>query len=468
MPLAQQLAEWVGGLRHRDIPDEVTASAKNRVLDTLGICVAATQQDAGVAVRRLRDEAGAGSSQASFIGEEMKGAAAMAAMVNGTYAHSLDFDDTHLPSVVHPSAPMVPAILAQGQASGASGRDTLTALVAAYEVNVRLSMAQFDPNLGNSVFFERGLHATSIIGAVAAAASCARLRELDATGIMNAIGIASSMGAGLLEANRAGGSVKKFHAGWAAHSAVTAAAMAAHGLTGPPTVLEGRFGFFNAFCGDDWRPEAVVDSLGERWETPGILYKPYPCNHFTHAIVDAALALKRRGLKSEDVDWVTIGTAGPAWRTIGDPIGEKRHPRTPYHAAFSAPFVFATAFAGGSGLGVSTRDFTAEMLFDPVRSRLAERADVMIDEECTRQFPYRFAAVVTVRTKDGTAMEERISVNRGGLERPLSQSDLEAKLSDNAGPLAGAIAAACRGLDAHPDLEALFAATRAEVAPRRT
>jgi len=458
-PFAIRLAEWVQSLRFEDVPPEVVESARDRVMDVLGICIAARDVDAAVAVRRLREEWGPGRPEASFVGERRRGPAAVAALVNGTYAHALDFDDTHLPSIVHPSAPMVPAILAQAQAAGASGREALAALVAAYELNTRLAMAQYDPELGNSVFFERGLHATSILGAVAGAAGCARLRGLAASGIADAIAIACSMGAGLVEANRAGGSVKKFHGGWAAHAAVTGAGMAAHGLTGPPTVLEGRFGLFRAFCGDRWRPEALTEALGERWDTPGIVYKPYPCNHFTHAIVDAALALKARGLRPQAVERVTIGTAAAAWRTIGDPIDEKRRPRTPYHAAFSGPFVFATALAGGSGLGVSTSDFSEATLADPERRRIAEACEVVVDEECTRVFPGRLPAVVGVRTHDGQWLEERVMSTRGGPDRPLSRGELTAKLADNAGPVAPRLAAACAALAQAASLDPLLAAT---------
>lgn len=454
--LAVQLADWAAGLRFEDIPGAVVESARERVMDLLGICVAARAADAGVAVRALRDEWGTGRPEASFIGEPARGGAAVAALVNGTYAHSLDFDDTHLPSVVHPSAPMVPAILAQAEAAGAGGREALTALVVAYELNTRLSMAQYDPELGNSVFFERGLHATSILGAVAAAAGCARLRGLDAGGVADAIAIACSMGSGLIEANRAGGSVKKFHGGWAAHSAVAAAGMVAHGLTGPPTVLEGRFGLFQAFCGERWRPEQVTAELGTRWDTPGILYKPYPCNHFTHAIVDAVRGFKARGLRAADVERVTIGTAQASWRTIGDPIEEKRRPRTPYHAAFSAPFVFATAMLGGGGLGVAADDFSEATLADPKRKALAEACDVVVDAECTRIFPNQFPAVVVVRRRDGVELEKRVLRNR-----VLSRDELLQKLALNAGPLAQRIADACAALDTAASVEELMTATRA-------
>lgn len=459
--LAPRLAAWVEALRFEHIPPEVTGSARDRVMDILGICVAARDADAGRAVRGLRDEWGAGRPEAGVVGEQERGAAAVAALVNGTYAHSLDFDDTHLPSVVHPSAPMVPALLAQAEASGATGREFLTALVASFELNTRLSMAQYDPELGNSIFFERGLHATSMIGAVAAAAGCGRLRGLNAAGITDAIAVACSMGAGLVEANRSGGSIKKFHGGWAAHSAVSAAGAVAHGLTGPPTVLEGRFGFFQAYCGERWRPEAVTEALGERWDTPGIFYKPYPCNHFTHALVDAAIAFKASGIHAQDVEHVTIGTAAAPWRTIGDPIEEKRHPRTPYHAAFSGPFVFATALVGGSGLGVSSSDFTDATLNDPERRRLAEATDVVVDEECTRIFPRQFPGVVRVRMRDGREVEERVLTNRGGPGRPLSRQELIQKLEGNAGRLAVGIARTCERLPELESVRPLLDATRA-------
>ena len=153
-----------------------------------------------------------------------------------------------------------------------------------------------DEELRNSVFFERGLHATSICGAVGAAVAVAMLQGQDEAGIASAAGIAASMGAGLLEANRTGGTVKRVHCGWAAHCGVAAADLARHGLTGPPTVLEGRFGFLQAFCGDRAHPDAVVRGLGTDWELPRVVFKPYPCNHFTHAGVDAALRLRAQGL----------------------------------------------------------------------------------------------------------------------------------------------------------------------------
>ena len=179
-----------------------------------------------------------------MIGGEERCPAPAAALVNGTLAHALDFDDTHLPSVLHPSASVVPAALAVAEARGRSGAEALHAIAVGIEINVRLGSAGYDATQRVNLFFERGLHATSICGALAAAGAAALLLGLDAAGVADAIGIAASMGAGLLEANRTGGTVKRVHCGWAAHAGVCAAELARSGLTGPPTVLEGRFGFF--------------------------------------------------------------------------------------------------------------------------------------------------------------------------------------------------------------------------------
>lgn len=458
MTPAQELGRWVAEMRYEDLPGPVVVSAKARVADTLGVAVAALATPAAVAARKVAESWG-GVEEAQVVGERKRLPAAGAALVNGTCAHALDFDDTHLPSVAHPSAPLVPAVLAQAEAVGATGKQAIAALVAGYETYVRIAMAQYDPELRTSLMFENGLHATSIIGAIAGAAACGKLLGLDGDGVSHALAVACSMGSGLIEANRSGGTVKPLHCGWAAHSAITAAALVESGLTGPPTVFEGRFGFLQAYTGSSGRIEELLAGLGSKWRTPEIFYKPYPCNHFTHALVDAALELKRDGLRAADVKRVEIGTAAASWRTIGDPIDEKRHPRSPYHAAFSGPFVFATALVGGAGLGVSRDDFTAETLADPERRRIAEATDIVADEECSKTFPHQFPAVVRVETLAGDVLERRVMVNRGGPDRPLSSEELYAKLEQTAGPLAPAISEVCDRLDELPTVSALLAAT---------
>jgi 2-methylcitrate dehydratase PrpD len=293
-------------------------------------------------------------------------------------------------------------------------------------------MAGYDEELGNSVFFERGQHATAICGAVGAAVAAGMLAGLDAAGLTSVIGIAASMGAGIIEANRTGGTIKRVHCGWAAHAGIAAADLARHGLTGPPTVIEGRFGFLQAFCSDRVHVERVTDGLGEQWETPGIFFKPYPCNHFTHAGIDAALALRRDGVRAEQVRSLTLGVPAPVLRTIAEPPEEKARPRSGYHAAFSGPYTVAAALVGGGGLGVFHEDFTDQAAADPVRLELAARVRCVADEESTAIFPRQFPAVLTAELLDGRTVTHRVLANRGGPNHPLTADELSAKFTGNA------------------------------------
>ena len=179
--------------------------------------------------------------------------------------------------------------------------------------------------------------------------------------------IACSMGAGLLEANRAGGSVKRMHCGWAAHCGVVAAQAAEAGLTGPPTVLEGRFGFFRAYCGDVYDEGALLEGLGDAsGRRPRASSSPTRRTSSPTPGIDAAVALRERGLRPEEVESVRIGVAGATLRTIAQPREAKIRPESGYHAQFSGPFTFALALRGGGGLGVYLDDFTDAAVRDPL------------------------------------------------------------------------------------------------------
>ncbi len=430
-PIVARLAGLAADTRATGLPPQLRADVARRVLDLLGNCLAAGGESSATAVLGAVRE-WAGAEQATAIGYGTRLPAPWAALVNGTLAHSLDFDDTHLPSVLHPSSSVLPATLAMAEQVGASGSAVLDAAGVGIEVAVRLGMAGYDEELGNSEFFERGLHATSICGAVGAAVAAATVLGLDEGGIADAAGIAASMGSGLIEANRTGGTVKRVHCGWAAHAGVSAAELARHGLTGPPTVIEGRFGFLHAFCGDRADPAVVVDRLGEHWELPGIFVKPYPCNHFTHAGIDAALRLRAEGLDPDAIAEIELGAPTAVLRTIGAPPDEKARPRSGYHAAFSGPYTVAAALTGGGGLGVFHEDFTDAAARDPRRLALAAKVRCVPDAECDRIFPHQFPAVLRVTTTDGDRHEARVNANRGGPGNPLSSAELAEKFRLNA------------------------------------
>lgn len=429
MTLSEKIAEFAAVTEYDALPEEVRASVRSRVLDTLGNCLAALELDTSDAIRDHVTSQG-GTPQAVALGIGVLVPATQAALVNGVLAHSLDFDDTHLPSILHPSATVIPAALAAAQLADATGRELMRAIAVGLEVCVRLGMAGYDREVGNSEFFERGQHATSICGTIAGSVAASLLLGADS---MHAIGIAASMAAGLLEANRMGGNVKRLHCGWAAHAAVTSAELAGRGFTGPPTILEGRFGFFEAFLGGRFDLDAITAGLGSDWEVPGIFFKPYPCNHFTHAGIDAAIAMKRNGLALSEVQEVRLGVATPTVRTIGEPIELKRKPETGYQAQFSGPYTIAAALLGGGGLGLYLDDFTDEWARDPVRRELMAKVTVEPDSQCDSIYPNQFPAVLRLRKADGEELIEKVLVNRGGPAHPLSEDELALKFRTNAG-----------------------------------
>jgi len=410
----QQIAGFAARQFRTELDPEVSAATRRSIVDTLGVSIAAADEPA-VKVVASTVVARGGVPEASVFGFSERLPAASAALVNGTMAHALDFDDTHLPSVLHPSASVVPAALAVAEAKGSPGIEVEKAIAVGIEVTCRLGMAAYDPELRNSVFFERGL--------------------------AHAIGIAASMGSGLIEANRTGGTIKRVHCGWAAHSGITAAELATAGLTGPPTVLEGRFGFFEAFTGGFYDRPSLVGALGEKWELLRLFTKPYPTNHFTHAGIDAAIKLRQEGVNPDSITAMRLGVPAPVLRTIAEPIDSKAAPESGYSARFSGPFTVATALLGGAGLGVSAADFSDDAVRDPQRLALSALVECYADEQSTREFPNQFPGVLSIELGNGTQLEHRVTHTRGGPENPLSTDELELKFRLNVEPQLGSTGA---------------------------
>jgi 2-methylcitrate dehydratase PrpD len=428
--LVQGLAAFAASCRDDGVPAEVSHSVRMRVADTLGVSIAAQALDTSrAAIDYVLDQGG--RADARIIGQTRLLPAAQAAFANGVLAHSLDYDDTHLPSVLHPSAAVVPAALAVAEAVEADGAALEAAIAAGLEICVRLGMTGFEESTRNSVFFEYGQHATSICGAIGAAAAAASLIGLDGSGIAHAMGLAVSFAGGVIEANRTGGTVKRTHCGWAAHGGVMAAQLAARGFTGPPTVLEGRFGFFEAFLKGRYDSRWLTDGLGVDWEVPGIFFKPYPANHFTHAGIDAAIRFREAGLRPEHIEAIELGIPSHTVRSIGEPLAVKQRPATGYQGQFSGPYTVAAALMGGSGLGLGLADFTDELVADPARLDLMSKITVVGDPLCDEIFPYQFPAILRVTTTDGKHLEECVLTSRGGPDRPLKREQLRQKLADN-------------------------------------
>ncbi|MGH3205270.1 MAG: MmgE/PrpD family protein [Streptosporangiaceae bacterium] len=429
--LAQAVARFAVEHPFEQLPAEVVDSVRKRVLDVLGICVAASSLPTSAAARDWASGQG-GTAEAHAIGVDGRLPAQLAAFVNGTLAHSLDYDDTHLPSVLHPSASVVPAALAAAEAYRRSGREAVAAIACGLETCVRIGMAGYDEPSGRNLYFEHGQHATSICGTLGAAVAAGLLAGLDADGLVHALGVAASMGSGVIAATRTGGTVKRLHCGWAAHAALCAVGLVSHGFTGPPTVLEGRFGFFEAWLHGEACPDRVADGLGARWEVPGIFFKPYPANHFTHTAIDAAAALRHRGVDIDRIASLRLGVPESIVRTIGEPIEVKRNPATGYMAQFSGPYAVAVGLLGGNGLGAGLDDYTDVLAADPRRRAIMAKVEVVADDECTAIFPVQFPSILRATMDDGTELVESVLTNRGGPAKPLSYAELTLKFASNA------------------------------------
>ncbi|MCH8239132.1 MAG: MmgE/PrpD family protein, partial [Proteobacteria bacterium] len=313
--ITKRLAIFAADLRYEDLPPEIIARAKRLILDLSGIIIRARHDVESTpslisAVERL----GLTDGACSVMGDGRSYAPGAAALINGTLAHSLDFDDTHAEASLHSSAPIVPAALAAAEMSDASGKELIAAMVAGYEIQIRLSLA-----LNPSDHYDRGFHPTATCGIFGAAAAAGKLLGMDADGIRNAFGIALSQAAGSMEFLTDGAWTKRSHVGQAAQNGLICAVMACEGFKGVECAFEGRAGFFNAYAPNP-DPDKAVEGLGTHWETMRLAVKPYPSCRYSHAAIDGIVALvKQHDIKADDVEEVEIGVAETGWKVIGGP-----------------------------------------------------------------------------------------------------------------------------------------------------
>lgn len=418
MTASETLAAFSSDLRFAALPADAVHAVKRHLLDTIGVALAASAN--GVAhpiVDAVR--AWAGAREASVIGHDFGAPAPHAAFANGTLAHALDFDDTHVESVVHPSAFVVPAALAVAEESGADGATLIAACVAGYEVSTRIGAA------APGRFHARGLHTTGIAGTFGAATVAGVLWGLTGVQLAHALGIAGSQSSGLFAYLSDGSETKRFHAGWAAQGGIVAADLARRGFTGPRTIFEGPHGTFDAFlAGERHDATRLVRGLGDEWETTRIAIKPYPACHFVHAFMDAAVGL---GVRAGDIEEITCAVAPPAIGIVCEPRDGRAHPSTTYAAQFSLPFAVASAIVGGrEGFDLFGEDARSDKRVLALAERVYHRPDD------TLPFPQTFGGRITIVLRDGPVREADELVNRGHPDRPLTDDEVVAKFSANA------------------------------------
>jgi 2-methylcitrate dehydratase PrpD len=421
--LSARLAEFACDLTYEDLPDEVVVHAKRCLLDSVGIAFASGSYDFS---RRalLGLSAGEAPGRWPVIGFAERLNRRDAALMNGVLIHGLDYDDTHVPGVVHASASALPTALTVALDRHLGGRELLCGYVIGLEVASRLGA------VAGGQFHQVGFHPTGLVGAFGAATVAARLAGLSPGGVAQAQGIVGSMASGSLEFLESGAWTKRLHPGWAAVSGLVSAALAAQGFVGPDRIYEGRFGLYRSHLGAAWDGDvsAAVDGLGERWEVLRIALKPYPACHFTHAFADAAIDLVHGGLDPADIDHVECLIASGEVGTVCEPAEAKRAPKTDYEAKFSLPFVVAASLVRGR-LGLA--EFFEDTLFDPAIVDLAGKVGYRVDPDSG--FPRHYSGEVIVTTKDGRQLRSRQQINRGAEERPLDEATVVEKFRSNVG-----------------------------------
>jgi 2-methylcitrate dehydratase PrpD len=449
--VSQQIVEWAWALRSADIPAGVKKTVCEHALDGAGDAAAASRLAQAPFAGAVAGMLG-GPEESTVIGGSKVGAAS-AAFANGVLIHALDFDDTHPEALVHPTAVVLPTALAIGEREGLSGRDVLTAAVAGFELVIRLGAAV------RHGFHARGFHATSVCGVFASALVAARLLDLSKAQAINALGIAGSFASGSLEFLSDGSATKQLHPGWASHGGIVAAFLAAHGATGPATIIEGDSGLFRLFAVTSPSAADITAALGERWLVSTTQIKPYPACQLSHASIDALKKLRPKLTDLAAIERITFDIPAESVSIVCEPAAAKLRPRTPYEAKFSLQWCAAAMLVDGS-LGVET--FEPSELARPEILHLAERIGY-------RSFEADVAAAsapgkVEVATSGGTLQAE------AAMSQRATQEMIDEKLRLNVGDpgAAAELAQLVRSLENQPSLDRLARSLRGSPSRVRT
>lgn len=402
------------------MPQRVRERARLHALDALGLALASHTQDfaapslAGIA-------AAAGSGECSVIGEERRLPPRDAALANGLLMHGLDYDDTHLESIVHPSVCGLPAALALGEQLDRSWHDVLAAYAIGVEAAIRIGAAV------QGGFHHAGYHATGIVSHFGAALAAGKLLGLSEQQLVAAQGIGASTASGVQVFLEEGAWSKRLHPGWGALAGITAAHLARNGFVAPTRPYEGKFGLFDSHLhGTAVVPEKISDGLGTHWLLPDTAIKPYPVCHFIHGCIDAAIELHGQ-FETGDIAQVTAWLAANTMPIVAEPAEAKQRAATEYEAKFSAQFVVAkTLLYGHFGLA----ELAPTALADPATRALAAKVVCRVDPDS--RFPTYFSGGVTVRLQDGRELHRHVAVNKGAGTRALSAEDIQAKFLANA------------------------------------
>ena len=405
MEVTRTLARFIVGHRYADIPQPVRHEAARSFLNWMGCAVGGSQHETVERALSALAEF-SGPPEATVLGRGERLDVMQAALMNGITSHTFDFDDTHLKTVIHPSGPVASAILALAERQPVTGADFLHAFILGVEAECRI---------GNSVYpehYDVGWHITGTAGVFGAAAAAGRLLGLTEQQMTWALGIAATQSCGLRE--MFGTMCKPFHPGNAAKNGLLAALLAQQNFTSSDQGIEAKRGFANVLS-TGFRPGAITDRLGETWEIAFNTYKPFACGIVIHPAIDGCIQLRNQHrLQAEDIESIALKTHPLVLELTG-----KKAPRVGLEGKFSVYHSCAVAVIHGAA---GEAQYSDACVRDPkvvaLRDRVSATADATVHEDQVR---------IAIRMKDGRILEKSVEHAIGSLDRPMSDSDLEAK-----------------------------------------
>jgi 2-methylcitrate dehydratase PrpD len=421
--ITRQLGAFVASIDYGDIPETCRAAARTGMADCIGVMIAGSREEAPRIVSRLVLESGGGAC-ALEIPSGRRLSPADAALVNGVAAHVLDYDDVALSA--HPSAVLTPAILAAGHAGNASGEDATMAYVAGYEVWAQLQA------LEPGQLHDRGFHPTAVLGTIAAAAACARLRGFDDEAAASALALAASLASGLVA--NFGSMTKPLHVGRAAEAGVWATELVASGFTASPDAIEHRAGFLIAHS-PSGKPSLEADlDIGRVWRlaASGVNVKRYPTCYATHRAIDAMLDLAvRHDLQPSDVAAIRVLTGGTQHRMLRNAA-----PQTSLEAKFSMEFAMIAAFIARR---VTLAELSDGFVLRPdVQAAFGKVAITTTEERMVGNETFAPFDQVEIVLRSGAILSHLpVTHARGSWETPLSADEHREKFAGCVAPALG-------------------------------
>ncbi|KAJ6498023.1 2-methylcitrate dehydratase [Mycena vitilis] len=413
----ERLASWAANLSYSSLPPEVVHAAVSSFYNWVGCAIGGALHPTTTTARDALAPF-FGSPTSSLLGHSgAQTDASHAALLNGIASHVHDYDDTHLPTIIHPTGPVASALFAQAEAlGGVKGDDFILALVAGIEAECKLGLGVFPEH------YDIGWHITSTVGSIGAAVAVAKLLHLERTPMQHAISIAATQVTGLRD--MFGTDTKSFHVGRAAQNGLLAAVLAARGYTGSLHALEAPRGWARVVSTAD-DVDARLAGLGEEWEVARNAFKPFPCGIVVHPVIDACIQLHPQLASAADIASVHARVHPLVLELTG-----KKTPQDGLQAKFSVYHGGAVGLVlGKAGPAQYADDVVRSDEIVRVRDRISAEADAGLGADETE---------VTVTLRDGTKLTKHVRHAIGSVEVPMTSAQLEAKFVDQVSLVLGA------------------------------